>query len=157
MPQRTAIDAADRPAVRAECFLLCDYVRVENGKLFILGGGWDQIVPAHLPVPYPFYIAIKLVVPAAVATEPIHLRMDVVDEEGQELGDPPLDARVSFTPKANVASAPETVFPEGQALLPLFAEVTLFQPGAYTLRLVANGQLVGITRFTVSPPPVTPR
>ena len=71
----------------AECFLLCDFARTENGKLYIVGGGWSTIVPRQLPLDYDAYLAIKLSLPWETVPDSIMIRVDLLDEQGRVLGD----------------------------------------------------------------------
>lgn len=140
--------------VRAECFLLCDYARAENGKLYIVGGGWDQVVPPHLPLVYPFYIALKFVMLGEVALESVSVRIDIADEDGQQVGDPALDSRLSARPMVELVPDTRGVLPEAPALLALATELTLNLPGVFTLRLLVNDDLIATASLRVSPPMV---
>ena len=72
--------------VRAECFILCDAAQVHDGKLFVLGAGWDRLMVPSFPSEHRFFLAIKLAVPAGDAYRPFEMRVDVRDEEGGSTG-----------------------------------------------------------------------
>jgi hypothetical protein len=64
--------------------VLCDYVAVADGKLYISGGGWNITGPT----PVPTGIALLLEVPWTLANRriPIHLRL--LHEDGQPVSQP---------------------------------------------------------------------
>jgi hypothetical protein len=146
----------DRPA-RAECFLLCDYARAENGKLYIVGGGWDEIVPQRLPLDYQAYLAIKLIVvweivSNSTAALSADVRAELLDGTGQVLGDPVLETRIESDP----VGVPEEFKGQARLLAALFmgqeAKMTLTEPGRFTLRLVVNDEVIAMTEFRVAAP-----
>lgn len=151
MPDRSETEAVEHSLARAECFLLCDFARAENGKLDILGGGWDEIVPHHFPVSYHPYIAIKLVLPGKLALESVAVRIDLLDEGGEAVGESILDGRLRATPIRDLHLDASDVLPEAQAFMALATEMTLERPGRFSVRLLVDAQQVGTTRFSVAP------
>jgi len=143
----------DRRA-RAECFILCDYARAENNKLYIVGGGWDQIVPLRLPLDYEAYLAIKLVLEWTLFTDPgsIVVRAELLDTNDQVLGDPIFEVALEGRP----VDVPEEMQGQGRLMLALFmgqeAKMTLTEPGLYALRLLVNDEAIATTDFRVAPP-----
>jgi hypothetical protein len=79
---------------------LCDYARAENGKLYIVGGGWDEIVPQRLPLEYETYLAIKLVLLWEVIAEPTTaiVRVELLDANDRVLGVPVFETTVEGSP-----------------------------------------------------------
>jgi hypothetical protein len=77
--------------------LLCDFAEAVNGKLYIMGAGWEQ-VRANAPVP----VAVALIVTVAWDQTNVQheLLMELTDEDGHRitLGEPPQEVvqRVSF-------------------------------------------------------------
>jgi hypothetical protein len=59
--------------------MLCDSAQAVNGKLYILGGGWNVIGPE----PSPTGIAVLIRVPWDEANRRHRLRLDLVTEDGQ--------------------------------------------------------------------------
>jgi len=82
----TTVRSLTGQRVRAEAFILCDGVQVHDGKLFILGGGWDRLLVRAFPVEQTFALAIKLSVPASEAYRPMAMTLEVRDEEGTIAG-----------------------------------------------------------------------
>jgi hypothetical protein len=149
--QTTLLD--DRRA-RAECFILCDYARAENGKLYIIGGGWDEIVPQRLPLEFETYLAIKLVLfweVVAGPTPPI-VRAELLDANDRVLGDPVFESTVEGTP----VDLSKELERQGQLMVALFmgneAKMTLTEPGLFNLRLFVDDEAIATTTFRVAPP-----
>lgn len=66
--------------------LLADAAQAVGGKLFILGGGWSNIM-----APAPFAIAVKVEVPWNLATETHEFRLELVDEDGRAVAAETID------------------------------------------------------------------
>ena len=143
----------DRRA-RAECFILCDYARAENGKLYIVGGGWDEIVPQRLPLEFETYLAIKLVLFWEVVAGPTTtiIRAELLDANDRVLGDSVFETTVQGGP----VDLSEELERHGQLMVALFmgneAKMTLSEPGLFTLRLFVNDEAIATTTFRVAPP-----
>jgi hypothetical protein len=72
-----------RSLVRATV-MLADHAQVQNGKLFISGGGWSRIVhPGHPQALLPLAIAIKIEVPWDQANRRHTWRLALFDADGQ--------------------------------------------------------------------------
>ncbi len=140
---------------RAECFLLCDFARAENGKLYIVGGGWGDIVPQQLPLEYESYLAIKIVLPWESIAESVTVRVELLDKSGQILGDPVFEAhlmseRVDLTD--SVEDAAEQGLLAATLLLATGVKLALSAPGRFILRLLANDEMIAATSFVATPP-----
>ena len=153
--KKQARTLGDNQRARAECFMLCDYARAENGKLYIVGGGWDEIVPQHLPLEYETYLAIKLVLSWDALGDPTTtiVRADLLDANDRVLGDPVLETTVEGSP----VDPPEDREGQGKPhQVSLFmgneAKMTLSQPGLFTLRLLVNDESIATTTFRVASP-----
>lgn len=64
--------------------VLCDYVAVADGKLYISGGGWNTTGP----VPVPTAIALLLEVPWTDANRKISVDLRLLHEDGQPVTQP---------------------------------------------------------------------
>lgn len=153
MPRREDSNRRVRLLPRAECFLLCDHARAENGKLYVLGGGWDEVVPERLPISYRVSIAGKVVLPGEMAIDSVRLRVEMVDDDGRAIGETPLDRRLRATPTAERSIEPDGAMPEAPALFAVDADLELRSPGRVSFRLLVDEELVAVTRLTVAPPP----
>lgn len=142
-------DSAGRPKVWIECFLLCDYASVDNNKMYIVGGGWEHITPAQLPVPYTFSLAIKLVATTTAAPMPMSFRVEELDPVSSEAG----HVLIGFD--LDVNAPPEDVEASRVALMvPLTVNVMLNAPGKRVLRLVVNDEALAFTQFRILPPAI---
>jgi hypothetical protein len=131
-------------AVRVECFMLCDYARENNGKIDILGGGWDQIQLAKFPAQLQFQLAIKLVVPTDMALQPLNLVLRVVEEASDEVEEAIEELRL--IPTASIENVPE---PEVAMFLPLRAQIEVQVPASYRIQLVADSREIAATRLAI--------
>lgn len=149
MPKPKRERSAGADGVRVECFLLCDYVRFENGKLDILGGGWDQIRPTVLPSPYLFNIALKLALPARYAGRRFEMRFEIADDAGRVIEPEGSAIGVELELRAEGA---ESVVDEIPFVFPLRMSLTVVSAGIYTLRLIFDGDSIARTAFRVAEP-----
>lgn len=143
----------DVQQAHVECFLLCDYARAENGKLHIVGGGWDRIIAQHLPLSYGAYLATKLVLPGELLEDPVRVRVDLLDNTGQVLGEPVLENTIESDPgpsSEEFAGKPRLV---ATLFMGTSIMMELTQPGRFVLRLLVNDEPVASTSFMVSSSP----
>lgn len=147
MAQSTRSNEPSPLPIRTECFMLCDHVREDNGKLYILGGGWDHIEPADLPAHLQFQLAIKLVVPLELAGRSLTLALEVLDQHGDEI-DAGVD-EITLVPDEPPAADHR---PEIAIVLPVHVSVDVHCAASYRIRLTANRQEVASTRFSIREP-----
>ncbi len=133
--------------VRAECFLLCDAAQVHDGKLFVLGAGWDRLVVPQFPSEHRFFVAIKLAVPAGEAYRPIEMRVDVRDEEGTAAG--------GLIPTTQVEVARPLGYGAHEDLPCMFAfeaRLNIGRPERLTFSLLVDGEPVARTSLRITRP-----
>jgi uncharacterized protein DUF6941 len=140
------------PPIRAECFMLCDYAQAENGKLYILGGGWDQLAPSAIPSQQSASLAIKLVVPGKVALASVAIRIEILDDKGQPLGEPVVQGRIRGIPTGNLSSDSTGIFPDAAIFLAFAIGLDIQQAGRYEVRLMVDAKTIAETWFTVLAP-----
>jgi hypothetical protein len=148
--KRTEPQHEDRQAW-TECFLLCDYARAEHGKLYIVGGGWNEIVPHQLPLDYSAYLGIKLVMRWELFVARALVRIELLNQDGSLLGDPVSETRLERAPIEGPVELAEFT-PFATVLMGSEVNMTLAAPGVFTLRLSVNELEVGSLRFRVAPP-----
>ena len=134
--------------------LLADAVQAVQGKLFVLGGGWDTLWVQDVPARHPsLAIGLRLRVPISWAEERIRLSLELQDADGH-----------SMLPQALVQ---EIRLPRGQ---PVSASVTDFglirsftlnnlvfeKEGGHSFVISVNDEPVSRLRFTVSKRPTPP-
>jgi hypothetical protein len=62
-----------------EFLILADYVEALNNKLYLMGGGWNQIVAPSFPVNHRMGIAISILLDEAEAPAHFPLRLAILD------------------------------------------------------------------------------
>ena len=63
--------------------MLADAAQNADGKLYVLGGGWDVINTAQFPLQLPqVSLVVKLVIPWNEANRQHEFRVDLDDEDG---------------------------------------------------------------------------
>jgi hypothetical protein len=134
-------------AIRAECFILADGAQEANGKLYILGGGWDTLYSRAFPFVQPqLALAIKLVIPWGATAEPHELLVALVDEDGASvLPEPP---RLQFN-----VGRPHNAEPGDEVSMPFtitLGQLTIARPGRYSFLLHIDGRVVARTAFRAS-------
>ena len=134
-----------------ECFLLCDYARAEHGKLYIVGGGWDEIVPHRLPFDYKAYLGIKLVIRWELIVAQALVRVELLDQDGNLLGEPVAETRLE-DPPIDVPAEVAELTPFATLFMGSEVNMTLTAPGVFTLRLSVNELEVASLRFRVVSP-----
>ncbi len=133
--------------IQLDWVMLADAAQIVNGKLYVLGGGWDTLVVAGpFPVSRPCGLAIAFRMPGAGTVQRKTARIQVVDlvgtstiatadiqfQAGRPLGgDDELPQRIQLAAGLNL-SFPKT--------------------GAYVVMVSVDGAEIGRTRFRVVHP-----
>jgi hypothetical protein len=75
--------------------LLCDRAQVAEGKLYVLGAGWNQV---DAGVPFPCEVAVLVEVPWTATNEKHDFAISLVTEDGDtvEFGDAPVQIAGQF-------------------------------------------------------------
>lgn len=126
--------------------MLADAASVENGKLFIHGGGWSVIHAKELPVTHPM-LALALVfrVEYTEALEDHPIAIELLDEDDQSLG-PRIDGviRVGHPP----GTRPGTPAFVPQAIR--FNLIRFEREGGYRFRITAGEKELASIPFRLS-------
>jgi hypothetical protein len=81
----SSIESAQQTAIRV--MLAADSAQAVNGKLYVLGGGFDRItLPPGAPLQFRFDLAMVIEVPWTATNHPIHVTVDLLDADGQPIG-----------------------------------------------------------------------
>src|SRR5690349_23957463 len=67
--------------------MLADHSEAVNGKLYMVGGGWNVLRLPKLPHEWGFHIALGLDVAWSETNQPHNLQVDIHDPDGVELGE----------------------------------------------------------------------
>ncbi len=72
--------------VQIKWILLADHADVINGKLYIHGGGWENLtVNQPFPATHPCSVVVAFAVPWTATNRPHKITIEVADEDGQPL------------------------------------------------------------------------
>jgi hypothetical protein len=63
--------------------LLCDHAQVAEGKLYVLGGGWNQVPEPDVPIPVA--LAVQIAVPWDATNQKHDLTIRLADDDGQTI------------------------------------------------------------------------
>jgi hypothetical protein len=126
--------------------LLCDRAQVAEGKLYVLGGGWNQ---AQAGGAFPVEVAILVAVPWTATNEkhPFNLVLVTDDGEQVEIDENAIQIAGEFEVGRPPGVKPGTslnqamVFKFGMFQLPL---------GGYVFEFSIGGKVLGRTPFRVS-------
>ena len=134
--------------------MLADAVQVADGKLYILGGGWDITGPA----PTPAGVAIRFVVQPAEFDKGHHWELFLEDADGQLVmletpeGPQSIEVRGDFTASTPVGAAVGT-----PSIVPIainFGPIPLAPGQRYTWRLIVDGESLSGSTVSFSTRPV---
>jgi hypothetical protein len=70
---------------RFDFLILADRADAINGKLYMMGGGWDNIQVANLEEPVTLSVAIAIMVPWLATNQDHLITLRLVDEDDNEL------------------------------------------------------------------------
>jgi hypothetical protein len=133
------VDALPAERTTVEYLLTADYAEVVNGKVYIMGAGWDRFAPPAFPAPMRLGIAAGIRVPYLESNIPHHLTITLRDGDGREL----------FRLDGDL----ETGRPPGSrgdaALVPLAVNTIVEVPGPQLLELVAQVDEGPMRRLTI--------
>jgi hypothetical protein len=125
--------------MKIETMLLCDSVQVANGKLFILGGGWNMYRSPNFPAVIPIGIALDFSLTRTEIGSKFPLTINIVDEVGVSII-PPMNGQIE-------AGQAIQEIPKGALLkLPMAMNTILNLPraGRYTVAVSAGSSKVQI-------------
>jgi hypothetical protein len=119
--------------------ILADRAEAVNGKLYLMGGGFDRLSVIDFRQPIPFSVSIGVLVPWNDANTPQTLHLWIETEDGAKI--------TEFQAVLNVGRPPLAI--TGQSFRAIFAIQNLWQipqPGTYVVK--ANiGDSQKSTRF----------
>jgi hypothetical protein len=81
------------PVMEIDFLILADAAQVADGKLYILGGGWDRINVQALPAGQLLGVGVGVTVPWSETNAPQNLTVSIEDEDGGVVL-PPLSFRI---------------------------------------------------------------
>jgi hypothetical protein len=133
--------------------ILSDHAEAVNGKLYLMGGGWDRRAVADFRLPQAFSVSVGVLIPWSQTNRSIPLTISLTDADGQPIA-PPFQSQI-------VVGRPVNATP-GQKLrymLTINFQMVLPKPGAYVVEaalLDAASRRVTFYADSVPPAPGGP-
>jgi hypothetical protein len=129
--------------------LLADAVQVSQGKLYVLGGGWDTLFVREFPARYPTLgVGLKVRVPWSWTDRVVVIGIDLQDEDGARvLPTPPLAQGVKINRPQGIPEGSDV----GIARSFTFNNLTFPAEGAYSFVVSLDQEVVSRLRFSVRP------
>jgi hypothetical protein len=126
--------------------LLCDHAQVAEGKLYVLGGGWNA---AESPdTPFPAALAVVIAVPWTATNEKHELVVKLIDDDGTQVT--AMDNPVTVAGEFEVGRPPG--IKAGSALNQVFVfkfPGLLLAAGGYVFELAINDDVLANAPFRV--------
>jgi hypothetical protein len=123
-------------------FVLADAAQVVDGKLYLIGGGWDVVWVGQFPAAHPFAVCVGLRVPWDHTNTPHTMNLVVETADGQILGQ--IQGKFEVGKPAGLA--------QGSAQLINLAfqsTLSLDAPGRFRIRAMIDDKLVDELAFGV--------
>jgi Family of unknown function (DUF6941) len=130
---------------RIDCFLIADSAQVADGKLFVLGGGWERLTVQTVPVSRNIDIATRVIVSWTETNRPLAFELQLVTEDGEALLNPPATPSVTVGRPVHLREGSDQAVP----LVLKVTGVSLKQAGRYAFILTYGGEEVARTAFEV--------
>ncbi len=131
---------------RVDCFLLADAVQVVDGKLYILGGGWDHLTAPQFPVARQVELAVRVIVAWTETNRPLQFEVQLETEDGEALLHPAAQAEIAVGRPIHLREGSEQAVP----FVMKMAGVPLRYPGRYVFVLRLAGEELARTAFEVA-------
>ena len=128
--------------------ILADAAQVADGKLYLLGGGWDRLAVNALPAAQMTGIAVGVLVPWSETNTGHTLTLTVEDEDGGAVM-PPVAVRVEVGRPAGLPAGAEQ-----RVLVAFNAQLLLPRLGEYAVSASLDGAAARRQRFGVVPGPL---
>lgn len=138
-----------KPAV--DFALLADAVQVVQGKLYVLGGGWDTLFVVDFPARYPTLgLGLRVRVPWSWTDQVLVIGVDLQDEDGgRVLPTPPVTQGVKIARPQGIPEGSDV----GVARSFTFNNLAFPSAGAYSFVVSLNDEVASRLRFSVRPRP----
>ena len=131
-----------------EWLILADAAQVADGKLYLLGGGWDVLnVTTGFPMQKHLAVAAAFRIPWNETNQRHVVEMEIADEDGHTLAQVGGQLEVGRPPGLPIG-APQ------RFQLPMEALLTFEHPGTYVIVARIDGEEAGRVRFNIVAPPV---
>ena len=135
----------DVSEIKITMMIAADSAQAVDGKLYVLGGGFNHLAVSEFPATHQFDIAMMVDVPWTETNRPYEVVVELVDADGQPMG---YRAEAVLETGRPAGARPGSAF-----AVPLAVPVTAeFQaPGRYVLRGEVDGRESGRVVIEVVP------
>jgi hypothetical protein len=130
--------------------MLADSVESINGKLYMMGGGWDTMKVASIDIPHKLSFACGISVPWNATDEDHTLAVTIEDTDGQQVA-PPLSVTFKTGRSPNLERGAATRIP-----FAVKAEIKFPAFGAYVLTGRVDDREDGTRRMPFFMRPIDP-
>lgn len=123
--------------------IIADYADIVNGKLYLMGGGWDTFYAKEAPSQVRLSIAVGVLVGWEETNQPLIVNLFVEDDDGKQMA--------KIEGKMQVGR-PAALPPGSRQLSQMAANITMNLPafGGYRVRVVAEGSKQEIAERNVT-------
>jgi hypothetical protein len=120
--------------IQVRVMMTADGAQAVNGKLYVLGGGFNQVSMPTVPFQHRFDLALLVEVPWTATNQPFRLVVEQLDADGE-----PLNYRAEATIEAGrPAGARQGTSLSIPIAVPVVADFP--EPGRYVLRASIDGE-----------------
>lgn len=134
-------------APQVDFALLADAVQVLQGKLYVLGGGWNTLFVADFPARHPSLgVGLRVRVPWSWTDRPLKIGIDLQDEDGARiLPGPPIVQGVKVSRPVGMPDGSDVVLARSFT----FNNLVFPRAGAYSFVLTLDDEPADRLRFNV--------
>lgn len=127
--------------------LLADAVQVLQGKLYVLGGGWNTLFVAGFPARHPSLgVGLRVHVPWSWTDRSIRIGIDLQDEDGARvLPGPAISQTVKVSRPQGMPDGSDVVLARSFT----FSNLVFPRPGGYSFVISLDDEPADRLRFTV--------
>lgn len=127
----------------ADYLVLADRAEAVNGKLYMVGGGWDRVGMIQIPGPADFDVALGVLVGYNETNTPHWIELALEDDDNKNV-QPPINAQFELGKPAGMKAGQPQRFQ-----LVLRGPFTIPKAGAYHWVVSLDGVRKATTRFWV--------
>jgi len=110
-----------------EFLLLADHAEAVNGKLYLMGGGWDRRAVSDFRQPQAFSVSLGVLIPWSQTNRQIPLTVTLTDADGHSIA-PPFETRIVVGRPANATPGQKLRY-----MLSINFQMVLPQAGTYVV------------------------
>jgi hypothetical protein len=133
--------------MQTDFLLVADRAEVVNGKLYLMGGGWDRITLSQFPGPAHFDVAFGVLVGYTETNERHEFQLGMEDDDNQ-LVIGPIGGQLELGRPPGLKPAQAQRF-----MVAIRGPFPLPQPGCFHWVLTLDGRQAGRTTFWADPMP----